>query len=86
FVAFLAGFIDSAILTGMGPFTSFLHISTAGSLFFTLYAILIFLSRPLTGRMFDTKGDNWVFHPVFIFFAFSMPFVGLAGFMSPGAG
>ena len=86
FVAFLAGFIDSAILTGMGPFTSFLHISTAGSLFFTLYAVLIFLSRPLTGRMFDTKGDNWVFHPVFIFFAISMLFVGLAGFMSPGAG
>ncbi|AYG01360.1 MFS transporter [Lactococcus allomyrinae] len=85
-VAFLAGFIDSAILTGMGSFSTALHIPLAGSLFFTMYAILIFLSRPLTGRIFDTKGDNWVFHPTFIFFTVAMLLVGLAGFFNPTLG
>jgi len=85
-VAFLAGFIDSAILTGMGSFSLDLKIPLAGSLFFTMYALLIFLSRPFTGRLFDTKGDNWVWYPTFIFFALAMLGVGLAGFFSPALG
>jgi MFS family permease len=85
-VAFLAGFIDSAILTGMGPFSTQLHIPLAGSLFFTMYAILIFLSRPFTGRLFDSKGDNWVWHPTFVFFTIAMVLVGLAGFFNPTFG
>ncbi|WP_374284481.1 MFS transporter [Lactococcus sp.] len=82
-VAFLAGFIDSAILTGMGTFSTDLKIPLAGSLFFTMYAIFIFLSRPFTGRIFDTKGDNWVWHPTFFFFAVAMLLVGIAGFFAP---
>ncbi|MQW22138.1 MULTISPECIES: MFS transporter [unclassified Lactococcus] len=82
-VAFLAGFIDSAILTGMGTFSTDLKIPLAGSLFFTMYAIFIFLSRPFTGRIFDTKGDNWVWHPTFFFFAVAMLLVGIAGFFTP---
>lgn len=85
-IAFLAGFIDSAILTGMGSFSTDLKIPLAGSLFFTVYAILIFVSRPFTGRLFDTKGDNWIFNPTFIFFAVAMLLVGLAGFFSPAIG
>ncbi|GBG96020.1 major facilitator superfamily transporter [Lactococcus termiticola] len=85
-VAFLAGFIDSAILTGMGSFSLDLKIPLAGSLFFTMYALLIFLSRPFTGRLFDTKGDNWVWYPTFVFFALAMLGVGLAGFFRPALG
>ena len=85
-IAFLAGFIDSAILTGMGSFSTDLKIPLAGSLFFTMYAVLIFVSRPFTGRLFDTKGDNWIFNPTFIFFAVAMLLVGLAGFFSPAIG
>ncbi|MFC4651806.1 MFS transporter [Lactococcus nasutitermitis] len=85
-VAFLAGFIDSAILTGMGDFSTYLKIPLAGSLFFTFYAILILISRPLTGRMFDAKGDNWVFHPLFVFYAIAMLLVGLAGFFNATVG
>lgn len=85
-VAFLAGFIDSAILTGMGTFSTDLKIPLAGSLFFTMYAVLIFLSRPLTGRLFDTKGDNSVWHPTFLFYTIAMLLVGLAGFFAPAIG
>ncbi|MDR0299019.1 MAG: MFS transporter [Streptococcaceae bacterium] len=85
-VAFLAGFIDSAILTGMGTYSTDLKIPLAGSLFFTMYAILIFISRPFTGRLFDTKGDNWVWHPTFLFFTIAMFLVGLAGFFQPTLG
>ncbi|CAM3064361.1 MFS transporter [Lactococcus hircilactis] len=85
-IAFLAGFIDSAILTGMGPFSMDLHVPAAGSLFFTMYAILIFISRPFTGRIFDSKGDNWVFHPTFLFFAVAMLLVGVAGYFHPTSG
>lgn len=85
-VAFLAGFIDSAILTGMGTFSTDLKIPLAGSLFFTFYAVFIFLSRPFTGRLFDTKGDNWVWHPTFFFFAVAMLLVGVAGFLHPTLG
>ncbi|WP_315992333.1 MFS transporter [Lactococcus lactis] len=66
-IAFLAGFIDSAILTGMGSFSTDLKIPLAGSLFFTMYAVLIFVSRPFTGRLFDTKGDNWNFFTHYIY-------------------
>lgn len=85
-IAFLAGFIDSAILTGMGSFSTALKIPLAGSLFFTMYAILIFISRPLTGRLFDSKGDNWVWNPTFAFYAVAMLLVGLAGFFNPAFG
>lgn len=85
-VAFLAGFIDSAILTGMGTFSTDLHVPLAGSLFFTMYAVLIFLSRPFTGRLFDSKGDNWVFHPTFFFYTIAMLLVGLAGFFNSSLG
>lgn len=85
-IAFLAGFIDSAILTGMGSFSTDLKIPLAGSLFFTMYAIFIFISRPFTGRLFDAKGDNWIFNPTFAFFAVAMLLVGIAGFFSPAIG
>lgn len=85
-VTFLAGFIDSSIITGMGDFSTYLNIPLAGSLFFTLYAIFILISRPFTGRLFDLKGDNYVFHPTFILFALSMATVGLAGFFNAGVG
>ncbi|MGV7887063.1 hypothetical protein PJN20_29725, partial [Mycobacterium kansasii] len=70
----------------MGSFSTDLKIPLAGSLFFTMYAVLIFVSRPFTGRLFDTKGDNWIFNPTFIFFAVAMLLVGLAGFFSPAIG
>ena len=39
------------------------------SFFFVFYAVAILVSRPFTGRWFDTKGENYVMYPAFLLFA-----------------
>jgi len=38
-------------------------------LFFPVYAVMLFVSRPLAGRLMDRKGENVVLYPAFILYA-----------------
>jgi MFS family permease len=49
-----------------------INLVTAGSYFFLIYAIVILLSRPFTGRLMDTKGANIIVYPSLIIFAIGM--------------
>ena len=60
-VAFLIGLSYSSVLADN------LGLSTAGAFFFVVYALIITLTRPFAGQIFDAKGENAVMYPSFIF-------------------
>lgn len=72
FVGFLVGMSYSSILTFLANFSAQIGLVTAGSLFYIVYAIFIVGSRPITGRMFDVKGDNFMMYPTFVIFALAL--------------
>ncbi|WP_145089020.1 MFS transporter [Sporomusa sp. KB1] len=65
----LLGFCFSSILSFLAPYTREINLIDAGSTFFVAYSVVILISRPVTGRLFDQKGENIVMYPSFILFA-----------------
>ncbi|MFK4965290.1 MFS transporter [Lactococcus garvieae] len=74
-VGLFMGIAYSSILAFMNAYSSTIGLATAGSFFFLIYALSILLSRPITGRIFDTKGDNYIMYPIFILFAIGLALV-----------
>lgn len=66
-IAFLIGFAYSSVLGFLSIYADQLHLATAGAFFFVVYALVITATRPMTGRLFDSKGENAVMYPSFIF-------------------
>ncbi len=77
-VAGLIFFGYSSLLTFLEPYAIELGLVQAATVFFIVYAIIMFVTRPLTGRMFDRLGANSVMIPAFILFAVGMVVLGLA--------
>ncbi|MCL2112417.1 MAG: MFS transporter [Streptococcaceae bacterium] len=77
-IAFLIGIAYSSILSFMDAYASSIHLAQAASFFFLVYAVTVLISRPLTGRIFDTHGDNFVMYPTYLFFAIGLFLIGLA--------
>lgn len=78
-------FITMAIGLGYASILSFINfyaieigLVEAASFFFIVYSIVILLSRPLTGRLMDVKGANFVMYPAFFLFALGMLFLSSA--------
>ncbi len=76
-VAGLIFFGYSALLTFLDPYAAELDLIQAASFFFVVYAIIMFVTRPFTGRSFDNRGANSVMIPAFISFAVGMVLLGL---------
>lgn len=68
----------SSLLTFLTPYSVEIGLSRAASVFFVVYAIIIFLTRPLTGRLFDRKGPRIVMIPAFFSFMVGMVLIALA--------
>ncbi|MEI3652962.1 MFS transporter [Lactococcus lactis subsp. lactis] len=77
-IAFLIGISYSSILSFMDAYARNIHLSEAASFFFLVYAITVLLSRPVTGRVFDGFGDNFVMYPTYLFFALGLLLIGFA--------
>ncbi|MDY5175587.1 MFS transporter [Lactococcus lactis] len=77
-IAFLIGISYSSILSFMDAYARNIHLSEAASFFFLVYAITVLLSRPITGRVFDGFGDNFVIYPTYLFFALGLLLIGFA--------
>ncbi|RPK03097.1 MFS transporter [Priestia endophytica] len=71
-VGFLVAFGYSSILTFLTPYTEEINLVDVGSFFFIVYVVAILVSRPFTGRWFDTKGENFVIYPSFVVFAIAL--------------
>ena len=77
-IAFLIGIAYSSILSFMDAYASSIHLSEAASFFFLVYALTVLVSRPITGRIFDIHGDNFVMYPTYLFFAVGLLLIGMA--------
>ncbi|MBP2650849.1 MAG: major facilitator superfamily 1 [Firmicutes bacterium] len=71
-VSIFIGLGYSSILSFMAVYAREINLADAGSFFFIVYAIATLISRPLTGRWFDQKGENFVMYPAFLVFALSL--------------
>ena len=58
-VSFVMGFGYSSILTYLMIFAGQISLAQVASYFFIVYAIVVILSRPFTGRWFDQRGPMW---------------------------
>lgn len=71
-IGFLIAFGYSSILSFLTSYTKEINLVDVGSFFFIVYVVAIFISRPFTGRWYDTKGENFVIYPSFIVFAIAL--------------
>lgn len=62
----------SSILSYINLFAIDNHLESAASLFFIVYAIVVLFSRPLTGKLLDKKGANYIMYPALILFSLSL--------------
>lgn len=79
----LAYLAYGAVMTYLNSFAAQENLVTAASFFFVVYSAVMFIARPITGRMFDQKGDFRVMLIGFGAYAIGMAVMGLAhnGFM-----
>jgi len=75
---FISGIAYSGIVSFINTYAIEMNLTKAASFFFVVYAIFLFLARPVAGRMFDKKGENIVVYPSFVFFAIGLLFITFA--------
>ncbi len=78
----LVGFITflgySSVIGFLATYVDEIGLVRAGSFFFMVYSISIILSRPVVGKLFDSKGPNVVMYPSFLLFASGLFLAGQA--------
>ncbi|MBO0421881.1 MFS transporter [Enterococcus plantarum] len=67
FIAFLMGLSYSSVLSFLSSYAKVIDLVGASSFFFVVYALVITATRPMSGRIFDARGENAVMYPSFIF-------------------
>ena len=75
----LSGFCYGAVQAFLSTYASSLHLDNEASIYFLVYAAAVFMSRPITGRIIDAKGENIVAYPALLFMVLSLALLGLAG-------
>jgi len=80
-VAFLVIFVYTSILAFMAKFAESTGLSSmvsASGVFFLVYSLFVLLSRPITGRLFDKYGENFLIYPSIVIFAVGLALLGFA--------
>lgn len=77
-VSFLVFFAYSSLLTFLTPYAETVGLTRAASVFFIVYAISMFITRPFTGRAFDRRGALFVMLPAFVLFSAGMVLLAFA--------
>lgn len=72
FIALIVGFAYSGVMSFLTFYAKELDLVTVGSYFFIVYAIVILLTRPFTGKLLDSKGANIIVYPCFVIYALGM--------------
>ncbi|WHY66122.1 MFS transporter [Neobacillus sp. SuZ13] len=74
-IAIVGGFLAivySALLSFVSVFATEIHLAEVSSLFFVVYAIVLLISRPFTGKWLDLYGPNVIVFPSILLFAIGM--------------
>ncbi|MFJ8063602.1 MFS transporter [Psychrobacillus sp. NPDC096426] len=69
---FVMALAYSGILSFITTYAAEIDLVKAGSFYFLVYAVIILISRPFTGKMLDNRGGNSVAYPAIILFAIGM--------------
>ncbi|WP_100331965.1 MFS transporter [Bacillus xiapuensis] len=62
----------ASLLSFVSVYANELHLPEAASYFFVVYAAVLLLSRPFTGRWFDQYGAAVIIYPAIVIFALGM--------------
>ncbi len=68
-IIFILGITYASVLSYLNPFAIEANLTTAASLFFIVYAVFLLGSRPMTGKILDSHGENVIIYPALILFA-----------------
>ena len=74
----LTYFCYSSVSSFLALYSEKIKLTGAASVFFLVYAVVVFFSRPIVGRRFDTKGENSVIYPAIIVFALGLAILAIA--------
>ncbi|GGC89482.1 MFS transporter [Enterococcus wangshanyuanii] len=77
FIGFLMGLSYSSVLSFLSSYAKAIDLVSASSFFFVVYALVITATRPLSGRIFDARGENAVMYPSFIFLTGGLLFLSI---------
>ena len=72
FIGFWVAFCYASVLSFLAAYSQEINLVEAGTFFFVVYAVVITISRPMTGVIFDRKGENYVMYPCFICLAIGL--------------
>jgi len=73
-------FCYSSVLSFLSMYSRVIHLEAAASFFFVVYAVVVFFSRPLIGRLFDSKGENLIMYPAILILMIGMVFLSQANY------
>ena len=59
----------SSIVSFLAVYVKAIHLANAAGFFFIVYAVVVIVSRPAIGRLFDLKGENTIMYPAILVFA-----------------
>jgi len=62
----------SSVISFIAVYSQKIDLVNAAGFFFVIYAAIILISRPFTGRLFDVKGENSIMYPGIILFTVGM--------------
>ncbi|WP_087971994.1 MFS transporter [Oceanobacillus rekensis] len=66
------GIAYSGIVSFINSYAIAIQLEDAANVFFIVYAIFLFISRPVAGRLQDVKGDNIIIYPALVLFTLSL--------------
>lgn len=72
FIAFLMGLSYSSVLSFLSSYAEVLDLVSISSFFFVVYAVTVTITRPLSGRIFDEHGEEYVMYPSYLFLGFGL--------------
>ncbi|MGO2082240.1 MFS transporter [Vagococcus sp.] len=77
FIGFLMGLSYSSVLSFLSSYAKEIDLVSVSQYFFVVYALVVTLTRPMTGRIFDNKGENYVMYPSYIFLTLGLFALGM---------
>ena len=68
----------SSVMSFLIPYAREIGLLNSASYFFIVYSVVVILSRPFVGRLFDLKGANLIIYPAVVIFSAAMLMVSQA--------
>ena len=74
----LAWLCYSSVSSFLALYSEKAHLTAAAGVFFIVYAVVVFFTRPIVGRRFDAKGENSVMYAAILVFALGLAILAIA--------